>query len=201
LGAIAFLACAIAVNGLSVISIFSIAAIVLALWDKEQSRQPQHSTNSPWQPASQSEPIECSQAELVGRIVDLLYRSLSVLVVCEQQSVKTALRMAIASKLQAEPSFYVAYVIPDTLEEMSFQAAYQVAQKIMKQSSKRLNEQELQKAIAYNMQKNTFIIVEDAEQIDPWFIAWHKQHNHPMLLLATHPPKADVFLDIPTFTL
>ena len=199
--AIAFLACAIAVNGTSIISGISGLGIVFAFIYKGRQWQRKYSTNTPRQPASPAEPIKYSQAELVGRIVDLLYRSISVLVVCEQQSVKTALTMAIASKLQAEPSFYVAYVIADTIEEMSFQVAHQVAQKIMKQSSKPLNEQELQQAIEYHMDNNTFIIIEDAEQIDPWFIAWHKQHNQPMLLLATHPPNADVFLDIPTFTL
>ena len=67
------------------------------------------------------------------------------------------------------------------------------------------NSSKLKKAIAQFLSENTaFIVLDDAQNCDMKFRIWLKQLRRkgvPMLVLATDPPRSDIFINIPRIEL
>jgi AAA domain len=139
-----------------------------------------------------------------ARVRASLVANSSIMVVGEEGIGKSALGNAVAESL-GEENFLVTYVEPSTSKQMLLQIAHDLEVETQSLDGKSLNIERLKQAIAVRFQaKTAFLIVDDVHICDLKFRIWLKELRYlgvPMLLLATDPPKRDVFLRIPRIEL
>lgn len=143
------------------------------------------------------------QAEL-NRIAASLLANSSILVAGEEGSGKSYLANTIVEKLSMD-GFTVAFCEPATPKQMLTEIAEQLGVETRNLEGKSLTADRLQLAIADYFECNTaFLVIDDAHLCEPKFRIWLKslkRQGVPMLLLATDPPKSDVFINLPRIEL
>jgi hypothetical protein len=143
------------------------------------------------------------QAEL-NRILASLLANGALLVAGEEGGGKSALANAVVEKLQND-GFVVAYIEPATPKQMLLEIAYYLGVDTQNIEGKALSADQLKRAIANYLEANTaFLVIDDSHTCESKFRMWLKQLrklNIPMLLLATNPPRSDIFINIPRIEL
>ncbi|OUL23963.1 9-O-acetyl-N-acetylneuraminate esterase [Nostoc sp. RF31YmG] len=143
------------------------------------------------------------QAELNRTTASLLANG-AILIAGEDGSGKSVLANAVVEKLQ-DDGFTVAFIEPATPKQMLLEIAHQFEIPTEDLEGKSLTADKLKRAIATFLEENTaFLILDDAHSCDAKFRMWLKQlrrSNVPMLLLATDPPRTDIFINIPRIEL
>ncbi|AFZ27226.1 hypothetical protein Cylst_5187 [Cylindrospermum stagnale PCC 7417] len=129
----------------------------------------------------------------------------AILICGEEGSGKSILGDAIVKKLR-EDGFLVASIEPSTPKQMCLQIAEDLGIATENLEGKALTTDKLKVAIAQFLVQNTaIVVVDDAHHCDGKFRVWLKQLRRkstvPMLLLATDPPRSDVFINIPRIEL
>ncbi|WDD36082.1 ATP-binding protein (plasmid) [Nostoc sp. UHCC 0926] len=143
------------------------------------------------------------QAELNRTTASLLANG-AILIAGEDGSGKSVLAVAVVEKLQAD-GFMVAFIEPATPKQMLLEIAHQFDIPTEDLEGKSLTADKLKRTIAGFLEENTaFLVLDDAHCCDAKFRMWLKQlckSGVPMLLLATDPPRKDVFINIPRIEL
>lgn len=143
------------------------------------------------------------QAELNRTTASLLANG-AILIAGEDGSGKSVLASAVVEKLQAD-GYMVAFIEPATPKQMLLEIAHQFDIPTENLEGKALTADKLQVAIADFLEENTaFLVIDDAHACKAGFRMWLKQLrriNAPMLLLATDPPRTDIFINIPRIEL
>lgn len=133
-----------------------------------------------------------------NRIVASLQAEASILVVGDIGSGKTLLATDVARALEDE-GFQVVLIEPKTQKQLLLDIASQLGTSHTDINGKGLSLKQLETAITFYLQNNTaFLIVDDAQRCDVRFRTWLKDISRktPILLLATSPPKTDVFINL-----
>ena len=122
----------------------------------------------------------------------------------EEGSGKSVLGNAVVEKLTCD-GFLVAFVEPTTPKQMLLEITQQFELPTEDIEGKNLTVDKLKRAIAQFLSENTaFIVLDDAQSCDMKFRIWLKQLRRkgvPMLVLATDPPRSDIFINIPRIEL
>ncbi|KOP24602.1 9-O-acetyl-N-acetylneuraminate esterase [Hapalosiphon sp. MRB220] len=122
----------------------------------------------------------------------------------EEGSGKSVLANAVVESL-IEDGFTLAFIEPATPKQMLKEIAEQLGVETQNLEGKPLSADQLKRAIATYLSNNTaFLVIDDAHVCEAKFRMWLKQlrrENIPMLLLATDPPRSDVFISIPRIEL
>ncbi|WP_414623807.1 ATP-binding protein [Calothrix sp. CCY 0018] len=143
------------------------------------------------------------QTEL-NRIIASLLASGSLLITGEEGCGKSVLISAVVEKLQGD-GFVVAHIEPTTPKQMLLEIAYQLGVETQSLEGKALSAEQLRRAIANYLENNTaFLVIDDVQFCEAKFRMWLKQLRKlqvPMLLLATNPPRTDIFINIPRIEL
>lgn len=143
------------------------------------------------------------QAELNRTTASLLANG-AILIAGEDGSGKSVLASAVVEKLQ-DDGFMVAFIEPATPKQMLLEIAGQFDIPTEDLEGKSLTADKLKRAIALFLESNTaFLILDDAHACDAKFRMWLKHLRRsgvPMLLLATDPPRTDIFINIPRIEL
>ena len=143
------------------------------------------------------------QAELNRTTASLLANG-AILIVGEEGSGKSVLGNAVVERL-TDDGFLVAFVEPTTPKQMLLEITQQFELPTEDIEGKNLTVDKLKRAIAQFLGENTaFIILDDAQSCDMKFRIWLKQLRRkgvPMLVLATDPPRSDIFINIPRIEL
>ena len=151
------------------------------------------------------------QAELNRTTASLLANG-AILIVGEEGSGKSVLGNAVVEKLTCD-GFLVAFVEPTTPKQMLLEITQQFELPTEDIEGKNLTMDKLKRAIclqqrfaiAQFLSDNTgFIVLDDAQSCDMKFRIWLKQLRRkgvPMLVLATDPPRSDIFINIPRIEL
>ena len=143
------------------------------------------------------------QAEL-NRITAALLANGAILVVGEEGSGKSVLGNAVIERLN-DDGFLVAFIEQTTPKQMLLEIAQQFDIASEDLEGKSLSVEKLKIAIADFLKENTaFIILDDAQSCDMKFRIWLKKLRRqgvPMLVLATDPPRSDIFIKIPRIEL
>ncbi|MCC5668433.1 ATP-binding protein [Nostoc sp. CHAB 5784] len=199
----------IAINGLNPLSLLALSmGGILAIAPKVTSKL--SSKNSTTQDSTPIEEIPAPgefriyrQAELNRTTASLLANG-AILIAGEDGSGKSVLANAVVEKLQAD-GFTVAFIEPATPKQMLLEIAHQFDIPTEDLEGKSLTADKLKRAIAGFLDENTaFLVVDDAHACGAEFRMWLKQlhkNGAPMLLLATDPPRKDVFINIPRIEL
>jgi hypothetical protein len=195
----------ITINGLNPLSLIAMGISgVIAMLPKLSSKNEQ--TNS--EPTTEDIPEPGAfkiyrQAELNRTTASLLANG-AILIAGEDGSGKSVLANAVVEKLQGD-GFMVAFIEPATPKQMLLEIAHQFDIATEDLEGKSLTADKLKRAIADFLEENTaFLIVDDAHSCDAKFRMWLKQlrrNGVPMLLLATDPPRSDIFINIPRIEL
>jgi hypothetical protein len=141
-----------------------------------------------------------------ARILAALKANGSILLCGEEGIGKTILNDAIAQELMDEGYRVAMIPTPATARQMLISIAEQLEVETINLEGKALTVEKLKWAIADFLRQNpaTFLVFDDAHQLDPKFRTWLKnlqRSGTPMLLTATRPPKSDVFLNTPALIL
>jgi predicted ATPase len=143
------------------------------------------------------------QAELNRTTASLLANG-AILIVGEEGSGKSVLGNAVVERLTCD-GFLVAFVEPTTPKQMLLEITQQFELPTEDIEGKNLTVDKLKRAIAQFLSENTaFIVLDDAQSCDMKFRIWLKQLRRkgvPMLVLATDPPRSDIFINIPRIEL
>jgi hypothetical protein len=143
------------------------------------------------------------QAEL-NRTTASLKANGAILIAGEDGSGKSVLAGAVVENLQNE-GYIVAFIEPATPKQMLLEIAHQFDIPTEDLEGKSLTADKLKRAIAQFLEENTaFLVLDDAHCCDAKFRMWLKQlrrSDAPMLLLATDPPRTDIFINIPRIEL
>ena len=151
------------------------------------------------------------QAELNRTTASLLANG-AILIVGEEGSGKSVLGNAVVEKLTCD-GFLVAFVEPTTPKQMLLEITQQFELPTEDIEGKNLTMDKLKRAICLQqrfaiaefLSENTaFIVLDDAQSCDMKFRIWLKQLRRkgvPMLVLATDPPRSDIFINIPRIEL
>jgi AAA domain len=134
----------------------------------------------------------------LNRILASLRAAASILVVGETGSGKSLLFNDTIAQLEGE-GFQVIAISTNTHKELLLDIAAQLGIEKVDINNKKLSIYQLQAAITVYLQNNTaFLLVDDAHKCDVKFRSWLKDISRktPMLLLATNPPKTDVFINL-----
>jgi len=133
------------------------------------------------------------------RIIASLLGDSAILVVGEEGSGKSVLANAVVDKLTND-GFLVASIEPTTPKQMLTHICEEFSIPTEDLEGKNLTVDKLKIAIAEFFSNNTaFIILDDAHNCDMKFRIWLKQLRRqkvPMLILATNPPRSDLFLNL-----
>lgn len=136
----------------------------------------------------------------IQRVVAYLKANASLLVTGEAGSGKSVLAKAVVEQLLDE-GYQVAFIETATPKQMLVEIAEQLGIETRNLEGKGLTAEKLKTALAYYFQKNVaFLVVDDAHLCELKFRNWLKslkRQNVPMLLLATEPPRTDVFINLP----
>ncbi len=208
----------IAVNGVAPVS-FVAAFCGGALVFMPRTSSPKTSTQTPSSTNEQAIPSE-PESEVIEtpvvpsfrlyrqnelrRILASLLANSSILVAGEEGSGKSVLANAVMEKLKND-GFTVAYIEPTTPKQMLLQIAEQLGVETGSLEGRTYTAERLKIEIAEFFQENiAFVVIDDCQNCDARFRLWLKQLKKTralMLLLATNPPKTDVFSNIPSMTL
>lgn len=143
------------------------------------------------------------QSEL-NRIVASLLANGAILVAGEEGSGKSVLANSVVEKLRSD-GFVIAHIEPATTKQMLVDIADQLGVETHNLEGKALTADHLKIKIADFLHDNTaFLVIDDAHNCDGRFRFWLKQlrkQGVPMLVLATNPPRTDVFLSLPPLVL
>lgn len=138
------------------------------------------------------------------RILAALKANSPILVAGEEGSGKSVLATAVIEQLSDE-GFTVALCQPATPKQMLIEIAEQLGIDTVTLEGKALTADGLQRGIATYLESNTaFLVIDDAHTCESKFRMWLKtlkRQGVPMLLLATDPPKSDVFINLPRIEL
>ena len=138
------------------------------------------------------------------RVTACLLANGSILVVGEEGSGKSVLGSAVIKKL-SDDGFLVASVEPTTPKQMMTEICFCLDIPTETLRGKSLTIEKLKIAIADFFKENTaFLILDDAQNCNRKFRFWLKQLRRqrvPMLILATDPPRSDIFVKIPRIEL
>lgn len=122
----------------------------------------------------------------------------------EEGSGKSVLGNAVVERLTCD-GFLVAFVEPTTPKQMLLEITQQFELPTEDIEGKNLTVDKLKRVIAEFLGENTaFIVLDDAQSCDMKFRIWLKQLRRkgvPMLVLATDPPRSDIFINIPRIEL
>lgn len=137
-------------------------------------------------------------------VVAALKANRSILITGSGGSGKSGLGTAVAEQL-SEEGFTIALIKPTTPKQTLIGIAEQLSINTQNLKGKVLTSEGLKRVIATFFKNNTaFLVIDDAHTCESGFRIWLKDLNHqgvPMLLLATNPPKSDVFASLPWFDL
>jgi AAA domain len=204
----------VAINGLNPLSLLAMGVSgALAFVPKFSSKknETQNELNAPLpltEPTTENIPAPGAfkiyrQAELNRTTASLLANG-AILIAGEDGSGKSVLAIAVVEKLQAD-GFTVAFIEPATPKQMLLEIAHQFEIPTEDLEGKSLTADKLKRAIADFLESNTaFLVLDDAHACDAKFRMWLKQLKRqgvPMLLLATDPPRSDVFINVPRIEL
>ncbi|WP_392530198.1 AAA family ATPase [Nostoc sp. C117] len=217
----------VVVNGLNPLSLMALAmggalaqlAVGIAMLPKLSSKNAQNRLNAPLPLTARAEhPATANstddiptpgdfkiyrQAEL-NRTTASLKANGAILIAGEDGSGKSVLAGAVVENLQDE-GFMVAFIEPATPKQMLLEIAHQFDIPTEDLEGKSLTADKLKRAIADFLESNTaFLVLDDAHACDAKFRMWLKQlkrNGVPMLLLATDPPRSDVFINVPRIEL
>lgn len=192
----------VALNGLNPVSLLALGISgVFAFIPKFSSKKNDPDTTD--EIAAPGEFKIYRQTELNRTTASLLANG-AILIAGEDGSGKSVLASAVVEKLQGD-EFTVAFIEPATPKQMLLEIAHQFDIPTEDLEGKSLTADKLKRAIAQFLEENTaFLIVDDAHSCDTKFRMWLKQlrrSNVPMLLLATDPPRTDIFINIPRIEL
>lgn len=197
---------AIAINGLNPFSLLALGISGALAFIPKFSSKKSEAQNS--EPTTENTPEPGAfriyrQAELNRTTASLLANG-AILITGEGGSGKSVLASAVVEKLQ-DDGFMVAFIEPATPKQMLLEIAHQFEIPTEDLEGKSLTADKLKRAIAQFLEENTaFLIVDDAHSCDAKFRMWLKQlrrNGVPMLLLATDPPRSDIFINIPRIEL
>lgn len=169
------------------------------------------------QPVQESEPSSITpgvsrrlyRKQELARVVASLKANSSILIAGGQGSGKSVLGTAVVSQLEEE-GFTVVSLEPATPKQMLVEMAMQLGVAIVEESletnrSRSLTAEQLKPAIAIELRKQTaFVVLDDAHLCELKFRNWLRtleRQSIPLLLLATDPPKTDIFISIPRIEL
>lgn len=140
----------------------------------------------------------------LSRIVASLLAQASILVVGAEGSGKTTLVLAVMEEL-IKGKFNFAFIEPASTKQMLLEIAVQLQIDTSTVEGKKYTSDGLKDEIMRNLAKNVAIlIIDDCHKCSCTFRIWLKQLRAlkiPMLVLATNPPKTDIFLNIPRMEL
>ena len=195
----------ISINGLNPLSLIALAiGGVLAIAPKLTPKVSSVDETAPTEPdITPGEFRIYRQAEL-NRTTASLKANGAILIAGEDGSGKSVLAGAVVENLQDE-GYIVAFIEPATPKQMLLEIAHQFDIPTEDLEGKSLTADKLKRAIAGFLEENTaFLILDDAHCCDAKFRMWLKQlkrNGAPMLLLATDPPRSDVFINVPRIEL
>ncbi len=133
-----------------------------------------------------------------ARVSASLQASTPLLVIGDQGMGKTFLAKDIVTVLEDE-GYNVVFTGSTTHKQLLLNIASQLGIHHTDINGKRLTIQELEVELAYHLQHNTvMLIIDDAHKCNINFRRWLKDQiqRKPILLLATNPPKTDVFINL-----
>ncbi|HEY9874482.1 MAG TPA: ATP-binding protein [Candidatus Obscuribacterales bacterium] len=209
---------AVVANGVSVLGGLALLNLVLII-GSANTPKPKPGTGNATTPTASAEPIQqpltqpsttatinqISQPQKLyresekKRIVAALMANSSILCCGEEGSGKSFLGAAVVEELRSH-GFDVAFVEPATPKQTLLELAEQLGVSPTDLEGKALTMDALKKAIAIHLQSNmTFLVFDDAHQLEPKFRGWLKslkRQGQPLLLIATDPPRTDVFLNM-----
>lgn len=140
----------------------------------------------------------------IQRVAASLMANSSLLVTGEAGSGKSVLAKAVVDQLFDE-GYQVALIETATPKQMLVEIAEQLGIETRNLEGKGLSAEKLKTALAhYFQQQVAFLVVDDAHLCELKFRNWLKslkRQNVPMLLLATEPPRTDVFINLPRIEL
>ncbi len=203
----------VAINGVSITSLVTVligSLLSIIPRNKPNKKQTETApTNQQTQIPNPQSPIPNPQfriyrkAELQRAIASLKANS-PILIAGEEGSGKSTLKEAVAEALSKE-GFTVASIELATTKQMLLDICEQLSIEIQNLEGKSLTADGLKNAIAHFFQDQTaFLIIDDAHNLPLQFRQWLKslkRQGVPMLLLATNPPRSDVFLNLPRIEL
>jgi len=143
-------------------------------------------------------PFRIYRQQELNRVYAALLANSSFLIAGEQGSGKSIMADAIFDALEEE-GFTVAYIqTPSTPKQMLLEIARQLKIETQTVEGKSLTAEQLKIAIAHYFINNTaFLIVDNAQYLNSTFRNWlkdlHTTNRVPMLVLATDPPRTDLF--------
>jgi hypothetical protein len=141
-----------------------------------------------------------------ARILAALKADGSILIAGEEGIGKTILIDAVCTDL-TEEGYTVAFLpVPATQRQMLIAICEQLELDTIDLEGKSLTVEKLKWAIGDHLRENrsTFLVFDDAHQLDPKFRSWLKglqRQGVSLLLAATKPPRTDVFLNTPALIL
>jgi energy-coupling factor transporter ATP-binding protein EcfA2 len=144
------------------------------------------------------------RASEINRVKASLLASSSILITGETGCGKSVLAQAVVDGLE-ESGFKVVFVEPASTKQMLLEMASQLDVNTQTLEGKALNIEQLKRAIAIPLEaKKAFLVIDDAHSYDLKFRMWLKQLKKGganLFLLATNPPKSDIFINIPRIQL
>lgn len=140
----------------------------------------------------------------LNRVKASLLANSSILITGETGCGKSVLGRAVIEGLE-ESGFKVAFVTPASTKQMLLEIASQLEVNTQSLEGKALNIEQLKRAIAIPLEaKKAFLVIDDAHSCDLKWRVWLKQLQRSgalMFLLATDPPRSDIFISIPRIEL
>lgn len=169
----------------------------------EQCSTPQSDTlDSPPPPVANKFRLYRSQE--LERILAALRSDNPILVIGREGSGKTALADTVVTTLKDEGFVVASINDPSTPKHMLTEIAQQLGVDTFLER-RVIPVHELKVMIAQRFRENTaFLVVDNAHRCDVKFRDWLKllkRQETPMLLLATNPPRSDIFINIPRIEL
>jgi hypothetical protein len=141
-----------------------------------------------------------------ARILAALKANGSILLCGDEGSGKTVLLDAVRDELTVDGFLLAAILAPATQRQMLISICEQLAVETIEMDGKAMTVEKLRWAVADYLRSNpaTFLIFDDAHQLDPKFRSWLKniqRQGVSLLLAATKPPRTDIFLNTPALIL
>ena len=138
------------------------------------------------------------------RILAALLAGGSILLAGSEGTGKTVVAIAVVEELKSS-GFDVAYLEPATPKQWLLNLTEQLAVDNTDISGKALTIDGMKDAIAVHLKQSTaFLVIDDAHSLESKTRVWLKylkRSRQPMLLVATDPPRTDIFLNTPPLIL
>ena len=148
--------------------------------------------------------VRCYREKEKTRILTALETDSSLLVVSAPGLGKSALAHFVADELRRVGGT-VAFLTPTTQKQTLLSLATQIGAPLYRDDGKQFTAAQLQEEIAATLQAQpTFIIIDDAHRLPLGLRTWLDSlldARQRFLLLATYPPRRDIFLKLPRIEL